>query len=258
MTDCQAASVILFVVGNIFRHLAWTMFGLVGCFLLASLFNIKIMPMEFMVKKYFKSLLYTLVAVQLLSGGFARAETDADPETAPDAMFDTGDEPVTEDVTVTVTRTGEGIKVVTPDGRRVLLRNDNTWEYIQVEQGLPSQSAVMEVANIKELRNACKVGLRLTNNLGYKIKSLVPSFSAYTSDGVLYETVSKSFSTIKPTRDQYRQIQFIGLRCQDIDHIVVSGAGHCSMGPMDKFNEAEGECLSHIYVQASDLISISK
>jgi hypothetical protein len=212
--------------------------------------------MEFMVKKYFTSVLYLMAAVLLLSGGYARAETDI--EASPDTMFDAGDEPVTEDVTVSVTRTKEGIEVITPDGRHVLLRHDNTWEYIQVEQGEPSKSALIEVAKIKELRNACKVGLRLTNNLGYKIKSLVPSFSAYTRDGVLYETVSKAFSTIKPTRDQYRQIQFIGLRCQDIDHIVVSGAGHCSMGPMDKFNEAVGECLSHIYVQASDLINISK
>jgi hypothetical protein len=214
--------------------------------------------MEFMMKKYFTSLLCTMAAALLLSGGGARAETGADPEASPDNLLESGDEPVTEEVTVSVTRTREGIEIITPDGRHVLLRHDNTWEYIQVEQGLPSKSALIEVANIKELSNACRIGLRLTNNLGYKIKSLVPNFSAYTRDGVLYETVSKSFSALKPTRDQYRQIQFIGLRCQDIDRIMVHGAGHCSMGPMDKFNESEGECLSHIYVQASDLIKISK
>ena len=214
--------------------------------------------MEFMVKKYFPILLYLMACLVLLSSGFTRAETNTAPEADADTMFYAADEPVAEDVTVSVTRTGEGIRVVTPDGRQVLLRNDNTWEYIQVEQGEPSKSALIEVANIKELRNACNIGLRLTNNLGYKIKSLVPTFSAYTRDGVLYNTVSTAFSTIKPTRDQYRQIQFIGLRCQDIEHIVVGGAGHCSMGPMDKFNEAEGECLSHIHVQASDLIDISK
>jgi hypothetical protein len=214
--------------------------------------------MEIIMKKYFTGLLCTMATVLLFSGGFSRAETDAGPEASSDTLFVAGDEPVTEEVTVTVTRTKEGIEVVTPDGRHVLLRHDNTWEYIQVEQGEPTKSALIEVANIRELRNACNVGLRLTNNLGYKIKSLVPSFSAYTSDGVRYETVSKAFSTIKPTRDQYRQIQFIGLRCREIDRIIIHGAGHCSMGPMDKFNEAEGECLSHIYVQASDLINISK
>jgi hypothetical protein len=214
--------------------------------------------MEFMVKKYFLSLLYTVAAVQLLSMAGVRAETDIDPAASADAVFDAGDEPVTEDVTVSVTRTREGVEVITPDGRHVLLRNDNTWEYIQIEQGLPSKSALIEVANIKELRNACNIGLRLTNNLGYKIKSLVPTFSAYTRDGILYNTISTAYSSIKPTRDQYRQIQFIGLRCEEIDRVVVGGADHCSMGPMDKFNEAEGECLSHIHVQASDLINISK
>ena len=206
--------------------------------------------------RYFTSFLCALAAIVQLSIGTALAETD--PGVPADAPADGSELPVTEDVTVTVTRTKEGIEVVTPDGRHVLLRNDNTWEYLQVEQGKPTQSALIEVANIKELRNACKVGLRLTNHLGYKIKSLVPSFSAYTKDGVLYETVSKAFSSIKPTRNQYRQVQFIGIRCQDIGRVQVHGAGNCSMGPMDKFNEAEGECLSHIYVQASDLIKIGK
>ena len=206
--------------------------------------------------RYFTSFLCALAAIVQLSIGTALAETD--PGVPADAPADGSELPVTEDVTVTVTRTKEGIEVVTPDGRHVLLRNDNSWEYLQVEQGKPTQSALIEVANIKELRNACKVGMRLTNNLGYKIKSLVPSFSAYTRDGVLYESVSKAFSSIKPTRDQYRQVQFIGIRCQDIGRIRVHGAGNCSMGPMDKFNEAEGECLSHIYVQASDLIKIGK
>ena len=126
--------------------------------------------------RYFTSFLCALAAIVQLSIGTALAETD--PGVPADAPADGSELPVTEDVTVTVTRTKEGIEVVTPDGRHVLLRNDNTWEYIQVEQGKPTQSALIEVANIKELRNACKVGLRLTNHLGYKIKSLVPSFSA--------------------------------------------------------------------------------
>lgn len=162
------------------------------------------------------------------------------------------------DVTVTVTRTTEGVVVITPDGRRVLLRDDHTWEVLEVDQGDASASAVITVANVRGLRNACKVGLRLHNNLGYNIKSLIPSFSAHTAKGVAYETVSKAFSSIKPTRDQYQQIQFIGITCEEIGHIRVHGAEHCSMGSIDKFNEAEGECLSHIFVQPSELIKIIK
>ena len=180
--------------------------------------------------------------VVFLIGSPAHAETGAD----------------TERLTVDVIRTSEGVVVVKPDGGRVLLRNDHTWEVIEVEQDDPTMSAVISVANISGLRNACKVGLRLENNLGYNIKSLIPSFSAYTTKGVLYETVSKSFSSIKPTKKQYRQIQFIGITCEDIGHVRIHGAEHCSMGQMDKFNEAEGECLSHIHVKASDLIKITK
>ena len=164
----------------------------------------------------------------------------------------------TKSVTVNVTHTDEGVVVVTPDGRRVLLRNDHTWEVIEAGLGDPSTSAVISVANTRGLRNACKVGLRLENHLGYNIKSLIPSFSAYTTDGILFETVSKAFSSIKPTKNQYQQIQFIGITCEDIGHVRVHGAEHCSMGLMDKFNETEGECLSHIHVQESDLIKITK
>jgi hypothetical protein len=189
-------------------------------------------------------------AIVSLTGSLAHAETGDTSGVTP--------EPDSESVTVSVTRTDEGVVVVTPDGRRVLLRNDHTWEVIEIEQGDPSISAVISVANISGVRNACKVGLRLENNLGYKIKSLIPSFSVYTRKGVLFETVSKAFSSIKPTRDQYRQIQFVGITCEDIGHVKIHGAEHCSMGSMDKFNEEEGECLSHIYVQASDLIKITK
>jgi len=166
--------------------------------------------------------------------------------------------PGSEKMTVEVTRTSEGVVVVTPHGRRVLLKDDHTWEEIEVVQEDPLTSAVMMVANISGLRNACKVGLRLENNLGYNIKSLIPSFTAYTPDGVAFETVSKAFSSIKPTRDQYRQIQFIGITCDDIGHVRVHGGSRCSMGSMDKFNEEAGECLSHVYVQPSDLIKITK
>ena len=198
--------------------------------------------MELTVKRTVLNIICVYAAVISLAGSPVYAEPTSDSE----------------EMTVNVTRTSEGVMVVTPDGKRVLLKNDHTWEVIEVGQEDPSISAVMTVANTRGLRNACKVGLRLENNLGYNIKSLIPTFSAYTQDGVVFEAVSKAFSSIKPTKNQYRQIQFIGITCDEIGHIRVHGAGHCSMGSMDKFNESEGECLSHIYVQPSDLIKITK
>jgi hypothetical protein len=209
-------------------------------------FTFNVYLMELTVKKNPLVFILSFLAGVFLAATCVHAESGVDTE------------PATESMTVDVTRTNEGVVVVTPDGRRVMLRDDHTWEVVEAGQGDPSTSAVISVANTRGLRNACKIGLRLENRLGYTIKSLIPSFSVYTSDGVLYETVSKSFSSIKPTRDQYRQIQFIGITCDDISHIRVHGADHCSMGAMDKFNESEGECLSHIYVQESDLIKITK
>jgi hypothetical protein len=213
-----------------------------------------------MVKRYLKQFFYPVALMTICLSATALAEFEPDIESFPDSVpaADAAPEGDSETISVEVTRTGEGVEVVIPDGRRVLLRNDHTWDYIEVEQGNPSESALLEVANIKELRNACKVGFRLTNNLGFKIRSLVPSFTAYTTDGIKYETVSKAFSSIKPTRDQYQQIQLIGLQCRDIGHINVHGADHCSMGHLDKFNEAEGECLSLVYVQNSGLIKVTK
>jgi hypothetical protein len=206
------------------------------------------------VKKSALTFLCTCAAFLYLAGSYVHAEPGVDIE----VVSDVAPESDTKDVTVTVTHTKEGVVVITPDGRRVLLRDDHTWEVVEAQQGDPTASAIISVANVGELRNACKVGLRLENNLGYNIKSLIPSFSAYNRDGVLFETVSKAFSSIKPTRSQYKQIQFIGITCDNIGHVRVHGAGHCSMGEMDKFNEAEGECLSHIHVQASDLIKLIK
>lgn len=207
------------------------------------------MLMESIVKKTALTFFYACAAVICLTGLQAHAKSGVEGVTPASD---------TESVTVDVTRTSEGIEVVTPDGRRVLLRDDHTWEVIETGLGDPAKSAVISVANTRGLRNACKVGLRLENHLGYNIKSLIPSFSAYTREGVLFETRSKAFSSIKPTKNQYRQVQFIGITCEDIGHVRVHGAEHCSMGLMDKFNEAEGECLSHIYVQPSDLIKITK
>jgi len=197
---------------------------------------------------------YALFRVGVIFVCLACPQANAEQNTGAGAATDAG----SKDVTVTVTRTSEGVIVITPDGRRVLLRDDHTWEVIETEQGDAASSAVITVANVRGLRNACKVGLRLENKLGYNIKSLIPSFSAHTSKGVLYETVSKAFSSIKPTRDQYQQIQFIGITCEGIGHIRVHGADNCSMGRIDKFNEEDGECLSHIYVQPSELIKIIK
>lgn len=122
-------------------------------------------------KKSALTFVFVYLAAAYLAGSCVYAEPDDDIEVASDPVQESD----TESVTVTVTRSREGVVVVTADGRRVLLRDDHTWEVVEAEQGDPATSAVISVANVRGLRNACKIGLRLDNNLGYNIKSLIPS-----------------------------------------------------------------------------------
>lgn len=150
------------------------------------------------------------------------------------------------------------IKAVTLDGRPVLLKSDNTWEFTKFEQGNPADSAVLTVTRIWEMDDACKLQFRLTNNLGYRISALVPRISVQNKDGIIYDTKSISFASIKPTDSQYTEVQFSGIGCHSIEHMKVFDAARCRMGKIDQWNEAEGECLSHLYVEPSQDINITK
>ena len=216
------------------------------------------MLLEPAVDKCLRSYPLKIALAVLLIGLNVSAETTADIEADPLIPFDTEGGIDSEAVAVEEAAPVEGIEVVTPDGRHVLLKDDQTWEYLEFEQLPAEESAVLSVANIKNLGNACDIGFRLTNNLPYKIRSLVPRFSAYTSDQLLFETRSKSFNSIKPTGSQYRKVRFIGINCADISHIKLHGANRCTMGPFTKYDSGEGECLKQIYVEKSDLIKVTK
>jgi hypothetical protein len=150
------------------------------------------------------------------------------------------------------------MEAVTKDGRHVILKDNKTWEYLFSKEGDPSNSAVLSVMNVEDLGSVCKIGLRLQNNLGYTIKSLVPTFSVYKTGGLRFDSISKGFSSIKPTLNLYRELQFHGIGCSEVDHILVHDADQCNMGQLDKYNNKKGECLSKIFVEPSDLINIRK
>ncbi len=150
------------------------------------------------------------------------------------------------------------LKAVTSEGRQVLLKGDQTWEYIEFQVGDPSNSAVLTVTQVWEMQDACKIQFRLQNNLGYRISALVPRFSVQNKEGVLYESPSISFMSIKPTKAEYTQIQISGLGCKDISQMKLYDAARCRMGEIDQWNEKEGECLAHIYLEPTQLLNISK
>lgn len=150
------------------------------------------------------------------------------------------------------------LKAVTGDGRQVLLKSDHTWEFIEFQQGDPATSAVLTVTKVWDMQEACKIQFRLQNNLGYKITALVPRFTIQNREGVMYEDRSISFNTIKPTKREYTEIQISGLGCKDISQMKLIDASRCRMGQIDQWNEQEGECLSRIYLEPTQLLPISK
>jgi len=152
----------------------------------------------------------------------------------------------------------EDISAVTLDGKAVVLKSDHTWEFVELAAGDPANSAVLTVTRVWEMDDACKLQFRLKNNLGYRISALVPRLSVQNQDGIIYDTKSISFASIKPTDTQFTEIQFSGIGCHNIAHIKVFDAGRCRMGEIDQWNEKEGECLSHIIVEPSQDVNISK
>jgi hypothetical protein len=150
------------------------------------------------------------------------------------------------------------LQAVTRDGRQVLLKSDHTWDFVQFMEGDPSNSAVLTVTRVWDMQDACKLQFRLQNNLGYKIGAIVPRFTVVNKEGILYESPSISFNGIMPTKNKYTEIQISGLGCNDISHMKLIDAARCRMGEIDIWNEKEGECLSHIYLEPSQQINISK
>lgn len=153
---------------------------------------------------------------------------------------------------------GADMELTTPDGQRVLLKDDHTWEYVESESVPRERAAVLTVLHVSPRQSACAIGLRLTNNQPFAIKNLVPRFSAYTRDNVEYQTVSVAFDSIRPTRDQYRKLAFSGITCSDIAYVRVHGGERCVMGPLTKFLSTSEDCLGRVFVDPSELIDISK
>lgn len=150
------------------------------------------------------------------------------------------------------------IKGITDDGRRVILRSDHSWDFMEVPPGDPATSAVLTVLEMTDLEEACRLKLHLKNNLNMKITHLVPRFNIYNLEDVLFDTVSKSFAGLKPGKDVYTQVQFSGVGCSQISRVHLFSASRCRMGDIDIWNEKDGQCLSRIYVTPTDLINISK
>lgn len=150
------------------------------------------------------------------------------------------------------------LRGITDDGRRVILKQDHTWDFITLVEGDPQDSAVLTVLEVTDLEGACRLKLHLKNNLPMKIVHLVPRMNIYNHEGVLFDSVSKSFAGLRPGKDKYTHVQFDGLGCTQIGLVKIVSAARCRMGDLDIWNAEEGKCLSRLHLMPTDLINISK
>ena len=159
------------------------------------------------------------------------------------------------------------VELTGPDGRRVLLKDDGTWRYVDAkdkgkadDKGKDEGEAVLRLERKDDRGNNCRFTLRLVNNLPYEIRSLVPYYSAYRANGVIYDTVSSNtgFALLKPGDGQARELEFAGIACRDIVRVQVVGGDRCDMGDLDKFSAAKGRCLARVRVVESDLVRFDK
>jgi hypothetical protein len=155
--------------------------------------------------------------------------------------------------------------VTGPDGRRIMLKDDGTWRYVEQAGGDNDKAkeegeATLQLERKTPRGNGCLYSLRLVNKLPYEIRSLVLYYSAYRANGVIYDTVAaqSSFGFLKPGDQQQREVQFNGIGCDDIDRVQVGGGDRCVMGDLDKFSAAKGQCLARVRVVESDLVRFDK
>ncbi len=149
------------------------------------------------------------------------------------------------------------IEAITINGKSVLLKNNNTWQYIEIKQA-DARYAHLYVVNKQGGDNYCRLGFKLKNGLADKITSIVFRFSAHNHEDVLYDTVTKGFLHLKPTNEGFKEVTFSGMSCEEIKYIRVHGADRCEIGELTKHSAEKGECLKLVQVEANDKFVIFK
>jgi hypothetical protein len=155
-------------------------------------------------------------------------------------------------------------EVTGPDGRKILLKDDNTWRYVEAsaEPEKPAPvvigEGVLTLERMVELGSNCQIGFRLQNDTNYEIRNIVPQFIVYRTSGIAYEGRTLAFYSIFPGNSSYRETLFRGIACKDIGRVQVAGGDRCTMGDLDKFSYTGGACLDRVRVVPSDLVRFDK
>lgn len=121
--------------------------------------------------------------------------------------------------------------------------------------------ATLSVERRVQHPQACQYWIKMENRLPFKIRNMALNFFAYIKDDryeepVLFDTAIKSFSELRPTDTQYRDIFFEYADCSKIEYIRVEDAGRCSAGTLTKFSAQSGDCAHLIEIKHSGLVCL--
>jgi hypothetical protein len=157
------------------------------------------------------------------------------------------------------------------EGRRILLKDDGTWQFVDEAAAAaaapasaasapttPPPQAELQLLAKADTPGGCTFSLALVNTLPYEIHSLVPEFAVQRANGVVYASQLRGFGPVKPGDTHQRDLRFLGIACADIAKLQVLGGDRCDMGDLNKFSDAKGECLARVRVLPSKLLSFEK
>lgn len=159
----------------------------------------------------------------------------------------------------------EDMVLTTPDGRKVVLKDDNTWAYQdEAGSGKPQPvvymgpQAALQLLSMTKRGSSCVLAFRFTNNLPYEIRHIVPYFAVTRANGVVHDTISAAFLSIRPSDAVEQSAEFSRIACDEIMRVQVIGGDRCEMDDLTKFSEANGQCLARVRVVGSDLVKFEK
>lgn len=157
-------------------------------------------------------------------------------------------------------------ELVDSQGRRILLKDDGTWLYVEAQAPAGAASepakeqpqAELALERRLDVPGGCRFEFVLSNTLPYEIRSFVPEFSVQRPNGVVYSAQTASFGPVRPGDRIRRDVRFAGIGCADIARLQVQGGDRCDMGDLNKFSDAKGECLARVRLVPTDVLPFEK
>lgn len=148
-------------------------------------------------------------------------------------------------------------------GRRILLKDDGSWKYVDpavpaAAVVAPKEQAELRLERRLDAPGGCRYELALHNGMSYAIRSLVPELQIFRTGGVPYSSQMLGFGPVRPGDTHRRAVQFPGIACADIALLQVQGGDRCEMGELNKFSDAPGQCLARVRLVTADGLGFDK